>query len=353
MMRNGYTVTDAGLLVRPEVTGETYLPANHELDTRPIAAVGEPAATAPVGVVNQAKQSETPLVAGPVQRWGTRRLVGRSATAAERAEVTDPAVIKARGRIRTAGQLEALKADPDAQAHGNRRARLLLLAMSGLGIALGVGISASTAQSTITGFMGWAADSVAAAAAYGADPALGLVLFSILGLRALASTRGVSLPAATATAFTRIEAGLFALVAVLNVGPSLGSLLTALVGLHWSAVGPAFMVLVIHCLGPLLVAAGVYGVPHMLAVLDLIRTATVAATDTGVGASNQQQRRHEQVPAKWHGDLEVVLAAIEAGALPLDPTGSQIYRHLGGGDAARKGPLRDAVAGYRPEEVAA
>ncbi|MBA8827096.1 hypothetical protein FHX42_004480 [Saccharopolyspora lacisalsi] len=361
-MRNGYTITDAGLLVRPEdAAGETYLPANHELATLPIAPVdnsgesGESAAavTAPAGVEvsNQGKQSTTARSAtGPLQRLVTRRRRGRSETEAERAGIASPAEHRLSARIRTAGRLETLKTDPDAQAHSNRRSRALLLGLSGSGIGLGVAISAATAQSTITSFMGWAAGSFASLAAYGADPALGLVLFAVLGLRALASTRGVVLPPTTATAFTRIEFGLFALVAVLNIGPSVGHLVAAVVQLQWAAVGPAAMVLVIHALGPVLVASGVYGVPHMLTVFDRIRTATTSGGGAPVGAGNQQRRdRYAAVPAKWHADLDTVLVAIEDGQLPCDPSGTQIHAWVGG-DAGKKKPLREAVAGYRPQQ---
>lgn len=342
-----------------------YLPANHDLPTIPDghglppvtprtehsepSTVDTPATSGGVGPINQHQQDSEPDAAtGPLQRLVTRRRRGRSATEAERAEITDPKVIRRKAAARCSGELERAATDPDAQAHADRKARLRLLGMSGLGIALGVAISSATAQDTITSFMGWADGTVAATAAYGADPALGLVLFAILALRALASTRGVVLPAGTQTAFNRIEFGLFSLVATLNIGPSLGHLAAALLGSNWAEVGPAVMVLVIHALGPVLVAAGVYGIPHMLAVFDLIRTATATTTGGGVGPINREKQPPDWLDAKWHDEFHTLIRAIDSGELEPDPTGRRLYGYLGGGDAAKKGPLRDAVAGHHP-----
>lgn len=200
----------------------------------------------------------------------------RSHVVTRKAHIADPGVIRRAAANDTAARKEELATDPAAEAFATRRARFWLLSMAALGIALGVAISAATAQATIVSFLGWSAGSVGYYAAYGADPALGLVLFSTLGARVLASARGVALPETARRALGRIELALFGIIATLTAGPSLGRLAADLVQLNLGVLGPDLMVLVIHLLGPVLVACGVFGVPYMGAILGAISAATTA-----------------------------------------------------------------------------
>lgn len=291
------------------------------------------------GVAEQAAGEVGELATGPSSRkegmsWWVRWTRRGAAVQQRLAEIPGKGVIRAGSRNERAAELEALAADPRAEAYANRRARFWLLAMAGLGIALGVGISSSTAQQTITSFMGWSASSVAGLAAYGADPALGLVLFATLGARILASARGVEVPKRARTALNRIELVLFSLVALLNAGPSLGHLLGALATGQWVRIGPDFMVLVIHCLGPVLVASGVFGVPYMALILAEITTATNAkrsrspvSSDVPSPVSDLRGKRPEEAgekPRKRSTDeLRAELrGAVQAGE--IDPASTQI-----------------------------
>lgn len=217
------------------------------------------------------------------QTWRYRRDRNRWAEAAARATVADAGVIRAGSRTARAAALEAIACDPRAQAYANRTIRAAVMGMAGVGIALGVLISSSAAQHTIATFMRWQPGGVAYYAAYGADPALGLVLFATLLLRSVATARGVGLTTATRRVFDRVEVALFVLVATLNAGPAVFALGAAVLSGRWDAVGPAAMVLVIHTLGPVLVATGVFAVPHMgvvLAEISAATTARLAATHT-------------------------------------------------------------------------
>lgn len=254
--------------------GGMYVPTTSEPNS---ADVGEPDEQEPV-------EAGSPG-AGRTRSPAVMLLDRRSRVASEKAGIEDPGVISRRSANATAAAREELASDPRAEAFGNRRARFWLLLMAALGIALGVGISSSTAQTTITTFMGWAADSVAGLAAYGADPALGLVLFATLGARVLASARGVAVPERARRALNGIETVLFGLVALLNAGPSLGRLVADVGTGAWERIGADVMVLVIHCLGPVLVATGVFGIPYMALILAEVSAATTAkrtAADRGV-----------------------------------------------------------------------
>lgn len=258
------------------------------------------------------------------------------------AAVTSPRVLRGERRLAEGQALEELDADPRAEARANRRGRAAVLRLAGGAIAAGVAVSSVTAQATVTAVLGWTAAThpVGYWAAYLVDPMLGALLFGLLGLQALASTRGVQVSEGAARTFRRVESALFALVAALNAGPALGALIV-------DFGGTAFLSLVIHLIGPTLVGLGVYAVPHMLAVLSAIARATSARTEQPESALSQVDR-YAAVPDKWHGDVSAVLCAIDNGELPTDPTGGRILR-LVGGDAAKKGPIRDAVRGYRPE----
>ncbi|RRO14540.1 hypothetical protein EIL87_19750 [Saccharopolyspora rhizosphaerae] len=361
---------------------EDYMPANWRVDTLPVAAVNDQTEVAEPAVerkaveaINQdepapeaaeanaplrpkwAQQRRERLDAGETR--AVRRLRQGSAEAERVSEIADPKVIRKQSAVDKAAELEDLAEDPRAEAYSNRRARFWLLLMAATGIALGVGISASTAQQTIATFMGWQPGTLAFLAAYGADPALGLVLFATLGARILASARGVAIPERAREALNRIELLLFVLIAVLNAGPSLGALIADAIGRRFGELGPDVMVLVIHTLGPVLVATGVFGVPFMALILGEITAATnakrrqVAAPAATVGAPLSLVERRSSVPTKWHSDFDRAVELINAGTVPVDPSGSEILRHLGG-DASKKPYLRQALAGYRPlREVSA
>ncbi|WP_340689201.1 hypothetical protein REH65_33355 (plasmid) [Saccharopolyspora sp. ID03-671] len=365
-----------------EQVHDDYMPANWRVDTLPVAPVDEdtepaepvaereaveainqdepapeaPADNAPLGP-KWSRQRRERLDAGETR--AVRRLRRGSAEAERVSEIADPKVIRKQSAVDKAAELEDLAEDPRAEAYGNRRARFWLLLMAAAGIALGVGISSSTAQQTIATFMNWEPGTLAFLAAYGADPALGLVLFATLGARILASARGVEIPVRAREALNRIELLLFVLIAVLNAGPSLGALLADAVGLRFGELGPDVMVLVIHTLGPVLVATGVFGVPFMALIFGEITAATnakrrqAAAPAAPVGAPLSLVERRMSVPPKWREDFDRAVELITAGTMPVDPSGSEILRHLGG-DAAKKPSLRQALAGYRPlREVSA
>ncbi len=380
---NGRLYVRPSTLLEDDVTDD-YMPANWRVDTLPVAPVEdhtEPAETAverqAVEVINQdepapeAAEDNAPLR----PKWSRRtargerldvgetravRQLRRSSAEAERiSEIAAPKVIRKQNSVDKAAELEDLAEDPRAEAYSNRRARFWLLLMAATGIALGVGISSSTAQQTIATFMGWGPGTLAYLAAYGADPALGLVLFATLGARILASARGVTVPERARVALNRIELLLFVLIAVLNAGPSLGALIADVVGLRFGELGPDVMVLVIHTLGPVLVATGVFGVPFMALILGEITAATNAkrrhanTPAAPVGAPLSLVERRMSVPEKWQGDFDRAVELITTGTMPVDPSGSEILRHLGG-DAAKKPSLRQALAGYRPlREVSA
>lgn len=257
------------------------------------------------------------------------------------AAVTSPRVLRGERRLAEGQALEELDADPRAEARANRRGRAAVLRLAGGAIAAGVAVSSVTAQATVTAVLGWTAAThpVGYWAAYLVDPALGALLFGLLALQALASTRGVEVSEGAARAFRRVECGLFLLVGALNAGPALGRLIT-------DFGGPAFLSLIIHLIGPTLVGLGVYAVPHALSVLSSIARATAARGEQPQTASSLVDP-YADVPERWQGDVSAVLSAIDSGELPADPSGAQIHR-LVGGDAAKKAPLRDAVRGYRP-----
>ncbi len=277
----------------------------------------------------------------------------RSRVASAKSSIEDPGVISRRSANATAAAREELADDPRAEAFGNRRARFWLLLMAAVGIALGVGISASTAQTTITTFMGWAVNSVAGLAAYGADPALGLVLFATLGARVLASARGVAIPERARRALNGIETVLFGLVALLNAGPSLGRLVADVGTGAWERIGPDFMVLVIHCLGPVLVATGVFGIPYMALILAEVSTATNAkraAAERGVTppacSENAPASSSASNPAAPSREDEITAELSEllaAGRWRENVAVPPIRRHFGCGvEIARN--VRDRVA---------
>lgn len=230
--------------------------------------------------------------------WRVRLARRGSAVQQRLAEIPARQVIRASKRNERAAALEEIAGNPRAEAYSNRRARFWLLTMAAVGIALGVGISASSAQQTITSFMGWSPTSIAGLAAYGADPALGLVLFSTLGARILASARGVAVPESAREALNKIEIVLFSLVALLNAGPSLGRLIGDVGATQWGRLGPDFMVLVIHTLGPVLVATGVFGVPFMAVILGEITAATNAKRAGTYRGVTPPEYRENAAPAK-------------------------------------------------------
>lgn len=297
------------------------------------------------------------LAAGDTSK--VRRFTNRVAEEKRLADVTDPAVIRAQATNAKAADLEALAADPRAEAYANRKIRLAALSMTGAGITLGVLISSSAAQATIAHFMKWTEGTLAYWAAYGADPALGLVLFATLLVRAVATARGVVIPEGTRKVFDRIELALFVLVALLNAGPALGSLLAAGLSGAWSALGPAAMVLVIHTLGPVLVACGVFGLPYTASVLAAISAATTAR-QVPAHAAPAPINLPEHAAEPSAGDelstedrriLADVRTALDAGEMDVNPTGYAIYRRVmgGRGDKARAYRVAAALAGYQPE----
>lgn len=287
----------------------------------------------------------SPLPRGSGAQGESRTVRRRRRASQEQAQlgtVVSPRVLRGERKLAEGQALEALDADPRAEARANRRGRAAVLRLAGGAIAAGVAVASVTAQATVTAVLGWTAEThpVGYWAAYLVDPALGALLFGVLALQALASTRGVELSEGAARVFRRVEFVLFALVAALNAGPALGRLVAEF-------SGTAFMSLVIHLIGPTLVGLGVYAVPHMLGVLSAIARATAARGEQPATASSLVDA-YDAVPERWHEDLTTTVAAIDAGSLPTDPSGAQIHRFVGG-DAAKKGPLRDAVRGYRPE----
>lgn len=290
------------------------------------------------------------VAAAPVPRGGEPRTVRRRRRASDEESqlgtVTSPRVLRGERRLAEGEALEALDADPRAEARANRHGRSLVLRMAGGAIAAGVAVSSVTAQATVVDVLGWSAGThpVGYWAAYLVDPALGALLFGVLALQALASTREVAPSAQAARVFRRVEFALFTLVALLNAGPAAGALVT-------DFSGSAFMALVIHLIGPVLVGLGVYAVPHMLAVLSAIARATATRTEPdteGAESASSLVDPYAAVPERWHSDLHTALCAIDSGQLPTDPSGARIHR-LVGGDAAKKPVLRDAVSGYRPD----
>lgn len=270
-------------------------------DYRPAAehaAEIEPAGEEPTEVDDEPTE---PQYTGPEAPEGVTwrvRLARRGSAVQQRlSEIPARQVIRRGARVERAAELEELAGDPRAEAYSNRRARFWLLLMAAVGIALGVGISASSAQQTITSYMGWDPGSVAGIAAYGADPALGLVLFATLGARILASARGVAVPENARGPLNKIEFALFALVALLNAGPSLGALLADAFSGEGARIGPDFMVLVIHTLGPILVATGVFGVPYMAVILSEITAATNAKRVGGTRGVTPPGYSENVVPA--------------------------------------------------------
>ena len=285
--------------------------------------------------------------------WRVRLARRGSAVQQRLSEIPARQVIRRGSRVERAAELEQLADDPRAEAYSNRRARFWLLLMAALGIALGVGISSSTAQQTITSYMHWAVDSVAGTAAYGADPALGLVLFATLGARILASARGVPVPEVARRALNKIEGVLFGLVALLNAGPSLGALLGDAFGGEWGRLGPDVMVLVIHTLGPVLVATGVFGVPYMALILGEISSATNAkraARTAGVtppacsenAAAAAPSSKAAEGPSRADQIRSELAALIAAGQWTDNVSVPAIRRHFGCGvDIARD--VRDQI----------
>lgn len=277
-----------------------------------------------------------------------RRRRRQSAEESQLGTVTSPKVLRGERKLAEGEALESLDADPRAEARANRRGRSAVLRLAGGAIAAGVAVSSVTAQDTVTSVLGWTVQSnpVGYWAAYAIDPMLGALLFGVLALQALASTRGVEPSERAGRVFRRVEFVLFALVAALNAGPALGHLVT-------DFSGTAAMTLIIHLIGPVLVGLGVYAVPHMLSVLSAISRATAARNERPEEQTEQTDTASSlvdpsaEVPEKWRGDVSAVLCAIDNGEMSPDPSGAEIHR-LVGGDAAKKAPLRDAVRGYRP-----
>lgn len=348
-----------------------------------LAPVPEPES---VGRVNQPEPAEENPVStetegadpawwNPVARRSARLDAGRTWRVARRvrdvaeerrlADEESPRVLRAERELDDDERLEEIESDPRSEARSNRRVRTWVQRLIGASVAGGLVISSSTAQTTITDTMNWSIEHapVGFVAAFGADPVLGLVLFAVLFVRSLATNRGVALPAAAQQVFRRVEMSLFALVAALNGGPAVAGLLRSLVAVVapqalrvLDILGHGLMSLVIHLLGPVLVGLAVYALPHVMDLLRQISVATQSRLHTGgpgpVRGSSPLVDRSNGVPAKWHPDLAAVLAAIDDGRLPVNPSGGRIHA-LVGGDAAKKAPLREAVAGYRPEGVAA
>ena len=335
---------------RSAAEGGMYVPASAEH-----AAEVEPAGEEPTEIDDEPTE---PQRTGPEAPEGVTwrvRLARRGSAVQQRlSEIPARQVIRRGARAERAAEMEELAGDPRAEAYSNRRARFWLLLMAGLGIALGVGISSSTAQQTITSFMGWDPSGVAGIAAYGADPALGLVLFATLGARILASARGVAVPEVARRALNKIELVLFSLVALLNAGPSLGHLIGDAFSGEWARLGLDVMVLVIHTLGPVLVATGVFGVPYMALILGEITAATnakraartagvtppacsenAAAGEAAEETSSKDRKRFEQI-------RDELAELIAAGRWNRNVSVPEIRKYFGCGvDIARD--VRDAL----------
>lgn len=216
----------------------------------------------------------------------------RSADVAQQLSLTRSArVIKGQRRLTEADELESIAADPRSIARANRVARRWSVWALLVSIAAGLLISASTAQVTITETLGWDSSSIGYWLAYAADPAIGVPLFAMLGVTALAVQREVTLPAATTGAFKRSELGLFLLVALLNGGPALASALRSIAVLGGASpetlrvmdtAGHGLMYTIVHLIGPVLVGIVIVALPHVTGALALI-SAQSRSTRSGVG----------------------------------------------------------------------
>lgn len=312
-----------------------FLPSHLTATTEPIEPVDVEHDQAAVELADDEPNPQRTESGDDGVTWRVRMARRGSAVQQRLSETPAKPVIKAGSRNQRAAQLEELAGDPRAEAYANRKARFWLLLMAAIGIALGVGISASSAQQTITSYMSWAVDSVAGIAAYGADPALGLVLFATLGARILASARGVAVPEVARKALNLVEGVLFGLVALLNAGPSLGRLIGDVFGRQWGQLGPDFMVLVIHCLGPVLVASGVFGIPYMALILSEITAATNAKRAGSSTASHLHRKKaEEELPEprkKSVSDLRDALeGAVERGEIdPERDSVNAVAKHIG------------------------
>src|SRR5690606_30351180 len=215
----------------------------------------------------------------------------RSADVAQQLSLTRSArVIKGRRRLTEADELESIAADPRSIARANRVARRWSVWALLVSIAAGLLISASTAQVTITETLGWDSGSIGYWLAYAADPAIGVPLFAMLGVTALAVQREVKLPEATTAAFKRSELGLFLLVALLNGGPAFASALRSIAVLGGASpetlrvmdtAGHGLMYTIVHLIGPVLVGIVIVALPHVTGALALI-SAQSRSTRSGV-----------------------------------------------------------------------
>jgi hypothetical protein len=295
VLNNGYMPRGSGLLVRPDAETsdvDTYLPANYRLDTIPRGfppIVSAPPLRAVTSAVTS-KADEAPA-SGRVRR--ARR---RATVEGQLADVPDTKIGLAQRRMDRAVELEALAANPRAEAWSNRRQRAWML--GSLAVIAGGGAVLSAIFSALSVSTALRLDGgVWFSAAMGPDLLMGGLMALSLVMRAVIAQRGLSIAPESDAAYRKAEMWLGGLIAVITVGPSLGGAITA--GVAWGqkggtsgAFGWALVAVAVHSIGPAVVWTSAALAPHITGDLARISQHTaqrLADMDLTSGNTTFQQ----------------------------------------------------------------
>jgi hypothetical protein len=229
-----------------------------------------------------------------------------------------------------AARLHALGQDPAALAWRAARWRrnLTVLAMTALLLALGwssAGVQHFAANGAAAGSAAWWL-------AWLVEPLVSLALLCVVGARAFFASRGQPLKDAT---LTRVEVLFLSLTVTMNVWPYL----------PWVAgQGYTFSGLLVHTVGPVVAVAVVRALPR---VWDAFTGLAVTAAHAGgySGPTGPSYRQNTAVVDRATARLLArAVDLISRGALPAQPSATQLHKALGGGmDPARR--VRDLLAG--------
>lgn len=287
-----YEVRDSGLLVRPEALNQP------EADSAPpenIQQVTVSRDLSPVAAAAPVSGNPGPVVRGDKPASVRVRLARRRARVrGQLGEVPDFKVDAAGERMDRAVQLEALAADPRAEAWTNRRVRTWMLralaAVAGGGALLSAIFSAlSVTEALHLVGRAWFV------AAMGPDVLMGGLMALSLVMRAVLSQRGLTIAPESDAAYRTAEKTLGFLIAAITIGPSLGA--AAAAGIAWAhgalptAFGWAVVAVAVHAIGPVVVWTSAALAPHITGDLARIsqhtarRIAEMALTSINPGSA--------------------------------------------------------------------
>lgn len=384
-MNNGYRLSPAGLLVKPnvlaEVADEAYLPANHYLDTIPMSTVessseielwGEgnmPTPQALTAAVHRAREAVALQESDELRAAKSPADVREDLAQARRhrdayrefenrvyqdrlaeldAQRAHQRVLARHDRKRNEDVAEARQRlgqllDPTSALIRLNKARLWAPMVALLPAIFGVAAGAVNVGSELmrlnpaTWLINWVIEPLFTL------PILAILIAQIAGAVpsvAEAASLKDGLREALRNRYVRVEIGLFALAVVLNVAP------------HFAGPGAEGNTgALVWAVVPVGLAVSMYLVPKLLADLTakfVAAKTTLPAQPDGRPSTAINLREHAAASGLADEDQKVLhdaLEAISTGALDADPTGYAIYRRVmgGRGDKARAYRVADVL----------